>query len=67
MKKRTPEEMERAATAKTVRTLVRLKHSLAADEELNTLLPATLEEFDAALANGEHKDVRKRIDEVLEG
>lgn len=65
MKRKTDEEMKRAATAKTTRTLVRLKHSLAADEELNSVLPDTLEEFDAAMAAGDLKDAAQAIDDVL--
>jgi hypothetical protein len=53
LKKKTPAEMERARITKTARTWVRLKHSLAADEELNSILPDTLAEFDEALARGE--------------
>jgi hypothetical protein len=60
-------ELERAGIAKTTRTLVRLKHSLAADEELNTLLPATLDDFDEALAAGELKGIKARLDDVLKG
>lgn len=67
MKRKTDEELRRAAVAKTTRTLVRLKHSLAADEELNAILPDTLEEFDAALAAGDVKDARQAIDDVLGG
>lgn len=67
MKKKTREEMKRANVAKTTRTLIRLKHSLAADEEINAVLPDTLDEFDAALASGELKDVAQRIDDVLKG
>ena len=67
MKKKTREEMKRANVAKTTRTLIRLKHSLAADEEINAVLPDTLDEFDAALASGELKDAAKRIDDVLKG
>lgn len=48
-------EMERAKIIKLSRTLVRLKHSWQADEELNDVLPATLEEFDAALNSGQLK------------
>ena len=65
MRKKTPAEMERAKVAKTARILVRLKHSLRADEELNTMLPDTLEEFDAALARGELKSLRASLDDVL--
>jgi hypothetical protein len=67
LKKKTPEELERAKVAKVTRTLVRLKHSLAADEEINSLLPNTLDEFDVALANGELKHVGGAIDTILEG
>lgn len=67
MKKKTPEELERAKVAKVTRTLVRLKHSLAADEEINTVLPNTLDEFDEALAGGRLKSIGAAIDDVLEG
>lgn len=67
MKRKTPAEMERARVVKTARTLVRLKHSLAADEELNTILPDTLDEFDAALARGEIRELRASLDDVLGG
>lgn len=67
MRKRTPAEMERAKIAKATRTLIRLKHSLKADEEINTLLPDTLAEFENALAHGELKQIKARIDDVLGG
>lgn len=57
--------MERAALVKTQRTLIRLKHSLAADEEINSVMPDTLDEFDAAIAAGELRSGQKRIDEAL--
>ena len=53
MRKRTPAEMERHKVTKAARSLIRLKHSLAADEEINAVLPDTLEEFDDALARGD--------------
>lgn len=65
MKRKTKQEMERAAVAKATRTLVRLKHSLAADEELNSILPDTLEKFDEALAAGELKSIGTALDDVL--
>lgn len=46
-------EMERARTIKITRALVRLKHSLAADTEINDILPTTLIEFDKAIQAGE--------------
>lgn len=65
MRKKTPAEMRRAATAKTTRTLIRLKHSLAADEEINAVLPDTLDELEDALQRGEVKTAQARIDEAL--
>jgi len=59
--------MKRAKIAKTARTLIRLKHSLAADEELNDVLPATLEEFDEALARGESMALKAGLRDVLGG
>lgn len=67
MRKNTPEEMERHRIAKTVRSLVRLKHSLAADVELNELLPDTLAEFNDALARGELLELQVGLADVLGG
>lgn len=67
MRKKTPAEMEKAKITKAARTLIRLKHSLAADEEINAVLPDTLEEFDEALARGELKQLRAGLDDVLGG
>ncbi len=47
--------MQKARMLKTARYLIRLKHSLAADEELNNILPDMSGEFDTALQNGELK------------
>lgn len=68
MKRKTREEMQRAAVVKTARTLIRLKHSLAADEEINTVLPDTLGEFDNALVRGEVKALpQAAIDAIIRG
>jgi hypothetical protein len=53
MARRTDIEMARARTAKITRSLIRLKHSLAADSELNDVLWDTLDKFDAALQSGQ--------------
>jgi hypothetical protein len=55
MRKKTEKELKQAALTKTTRTVIRLKHSLAADEEINAVLPDTLDEFEAAYANGDLK------------
>jgi hypothetical protein len=52
MRRKTPSELTRALLAKTIRQHVRLKHSLAADEEINEVLPLWLDKFDRALAEG---------------
>lgn len=65
MRKKTAAEMERAKIAKATRTLVRLKHSLAADEEINAVLPDTLAEFEEALARGELKELKAGLADVL--
>ena len=67
MKKKTPEEMERHKVVKATRALVRLKHSLAADEELNDVLPDTLAEFDEALEARKLKTLTATLDDVLGG
>jgi hypothetical protein len=45
-------ERERKKLIKAVRSTVRLKHSLAADDELYDVLPQILGEFDKAIASG---------------
>lgn len=67
MRKKTPAEMEKAKITKATRTLIRLKHSLAADEEINAVLPDSLAEFDAALARGELKELKASLDDVIGG
>jgi hypothetical protein len=53
MYKKSEIEMERHKVMKITRALIRLKHSLAADEELNEVLPDRLFEFDKAVQSGE--------------
>jgi hypothetical protein len=67
LKKKTPAEIEKAALAKTARTVIRLKHSLAADEEINAVLPDTLIEYEEALARGELKGLRVGLDDIIKG
>ena len=67
MQRKTEAELKRARVAKTTRTLVRLKHSLAADEELNRVLPDTLAEFDERMAKGSLTDVLVTLDDVIGG
>lgn len=44
--------LRRAAMLKAARSAVRLRHSLAADEELNEVLPRLEREFNAAVQQG---------------
>lgn len=49
--------MRRAALLKAARSMVRLRHSLAADEELNEVLPAIEAAFDKSVQTGTLPDV----------
>jgi hypothetical protein len=53
MIKKSDIEMERHRILKVSRALIRLKHSLAADLEINEVLPDKLAEFDIALQQGQ--------------
>lgn len=66
MKRKSKAEMERARISKVARTLIRLKHSLKADEELNEVLPDTLEEFDQGVLGGEVKRLKADLTQVLD-
>ena len=65
MRKKTDVEMERQKVTKATRTLIRLKHSLAADEEINNILPDTLDEFDDAIANGKLLELKADLAEAF--
>lgn len=45
-------ELRRAALLKAARSAIRLKHSIEADAELNTVLPAVELAFDSAVQSG---------------
>ena len=59
------EDEQRRAKPARRRVIVRLKHSLAAGEEINAVLPDTLDEFEEALARGELKKLKAGLDDVL--
>jgi len=46
-------DQERANALKTIRTAIRLKHSLAADNEINEVLPKFESEFNKAVLKGD--------------
>lgn len=46
-------DLARANMLKVVRTAVRLKHSIAADNELNDVLPRAEARFNAEIARGQ--------------
>ena len=58
-------DMARHKITKAARTIIRLKHSLAADVELNDVLPETIAEFDAAVARGELRDIAVGLEDVI--
>lgn len=45
-------ELRKSQLLKAVRVMVRLKHSMAADEELNELLPRIEAQFEKAINSG---------------
>lgn len=58
-------EMERFKIEKIQRTLIRLKHSLAADFEINDVIPDTLSEYNEGLQNGELKALQVELNDLL--
>jgi hypothetical protein len=54
--RKTPSELRKAQIVKATRTAIRLKHALAADRELNDVLPDVESAFDAAIQRGELPD-----------
>jgi len=52
MIQKTRTELEKAKILKAVRSAIRLKHALGADEELNEVLPRVEAEVDRAIAEG---------------
>jgi hypothetical protein len=44
---------------------IRLKHPLPADTEIHAVLPDTLEEFEAAVARGELKELQAGLADIL--
>ena len=66
MHKKTEIEMEQFKLVKAYRTIIRLKHSLAADEELNETLPAVLADLEQSIQFGELKQLQiASLNEVL--
>ena len=67
MYKKSDIEMERLRVVKVARSLVRLKHSLDADKELNDRLPDLVKDFDTAIQQGYLKALSSDIaKEILE-
>ena len=56
-------ELRRAALLKAARSAVRLRHSLAADAELNERLPELERAFNTAVSNGDLPDVARMLRE----
>jgi hypothetical protein len=56
--------MHRPKIVKNTRTLIRLKHSLKADEVIHAILPATQEEFEAAIARGELRELKAELNDI---
>ena len=63
-RRKTKQELERAELAKAIRNYIRLKYSMAADEEINEVLWDILEEYDVALASG--KAFKFKLSELVD-
>ena len=65
MKKLTKSEVEKAALLKAVRANIRLKHAIAADQELNEKIPEIEAAIDRAIAAGTvyELDIRSVLEE----
>lgn len=61
MERNTPGEMQRPNITKDTRTLIRLKHCLAAGEEVKALMPDSFGEFEDALERGGLEELRPRL------
>lgn len=57
-------EVARKALVKTVRARVRLQYSLAADEELNVLVPDALTRFNDYVMSGKLPDMESLLAEI---
>ena len=67
MNKKSPSELEEYKITKTLRTVIRLKHSLAADEEINDLIPDTVHSFREALTRGELLQIGPVLEGIING
>lgn len=59
-------QLQKAAALKALRTGIRLKYSLLADEEINRLIPALETRIDDAIASGRQLEltVGQLLDEI---
>lgn len=62
MRKKTEIELQQDRIIKTVRSLIRLKHSLDADREINDVLSDKLNEFEDSLQQGTLKEIASPVD-----
>ncbi len=58
-------EVRKTALLKAARSLVRLRHSLAADAELNEVLPRVAREFDRSVQDGTLPQVAQLLAEFI--
>lgn len=67
MKRKDELDMALFKATKVARTAIRLKHSLAADDELNDVVPALREAIEEAYANGEGYELSEEYIKGLVG
>lgn len=59
--------MEEFKAAKILRTAIRLKHSINADEEINELVPDTIATMREALTRGEQLQLSGVLEGIIDG
>lgn len=66
MKRKDRVEFQKTRALKAMRTAIRLKHALAADEEINQVLPEVEAAFDKAVTSGQpfELDIRSVFEEA---
>lgn len=65
MNRKSDADLRRAEITYATRALVRMKHKFAADREINDILPDSLAEFDAALAQGQLLQLQHSLADAL--
>jgi hypothetical protein len=67
MRQRSDIEQEKFELLSAARGMVRLRHRIEADRELNRVLPELERKIDSAIQSGKSFDMRKQLEALLGG